>query len=75
MRRTPSAAGFQRGQRNRPRRMTAGTWKPTCSRPLTNTPMARVTPGLAVCGAMPIATTIMTMFMITWVYAGSANLP
>ena len=54
--------------------ITAGTWKPSCNRPLTNTPMASATPGFAVCGAIHSATMIMTTFMITCVYAGSANL-
>jgi hypothetical protein len=54
--------------------MTAGTWKPSCKMPLTNTPMANASPGFSAFGAIHTVTMIMTMFMITCVYAGSANL-
>ena len=42
--------------------------------PLTNTPIASAMPGFAAFGAIHTVTMIMTMFMITCVYAGNANL-
>ncbi len=73
--RTPSWPQFQRGRRSRPSLSMNGSWKPSCTSPETNTPIASAMPGWAKCGATNAANTIMTTFISVEVVAGTANLP
>ena len=75
MRRTPSAAGRQRGHESRPSRATDGSMNTSCTTPDTNTPMASTTPGLSEPAAMTTANRIITRFMSTCVKAGTAKRP